>query len=121
MLVYGTLVNTCAEIRWLDLRNSQLRTHGERQELPALITAEPKSSTSVERAEGEYILSLTLRDLLLVIRRRLWFIALVALVLMGTVVGYSVSQTPTYEASIQILVGQERVGQGDGPFQNAGD
>ena len=44
---------------------------------------------------------------LLVIRRRMWIIALTAVVLTGTVVGLSFLQTPRYEASIKILVGQE--------------
>jgi capsular exopolysaccharide synthesis family protein len=54
---------------------------------------------------GEYIVSL--RGLLRVIRQRLWIILVVAVVLVGAVVGFSLVQTPTYEASIKILVGQE--------------
>ena len=40
--------------------------------------------------------------------RWLWLILLVAILLSGTVVGFSLEQTPTYQASIMILVGQER-------------
>src|SRR5215207_249919 len=60
---------------------------------------------SVRTAEDEYIVSL--RDILLVIRRRLWVISVVAVVLAGAAVGFSMAQTPVYEASIKILVGQE--------------
>jgi capsular polysaccharide biosynthesis protein len=51
--------------------------------------------------------TLYLRELLGVLRRRLWLIGLVAIVLMGGAVGISLAQTPKYEASIKILVGQE--------------
>src|SRR5215211_4302195 len=68
--------------------------------------AELESDMSARSAEDEYILSL--RDILLVIRRRLWVISVVAVVLAGAAVGFSKAQTPVYEASIKILVGQER-------------
>jgi capsular exopolysaccharide synthesis family protein len=64
---------------------------------------EPGPGTSAVAAVGEY----TLRDSLRVIRRRLWVISLVAIVLTGASMGFSLSQTPMYEASIRILVGQE--------------
>jgi len=70
------------------------------------MTTELESDMSARTAEGEYILSL--RDFLRVIRRRLWIIGLVAIVLTGAAVGFSLAQTPMYEASIKILVGQER-------------
>jgi capsular exopolysaccharide synthesis family protein len=54
-------------------------------------------------AVGEF----NLRDSLRVIRRRLWVIGIVAVVLTGASLGFSLSQTPMYEASITILVGQE--------------
>jgi capsular polysaccharide biosynthesis protein len=49
-----------------------------------------------------------LGDLLQIVWRRLWVIALVAFVLAGSVVTYSLTRTPMYEASIKILVGQEQ-------------
>lgn len=55
--------------------------------------------------EGEYLLSFG--DFLSLVRRRLWVIALVAVLLVGAAVGYSFQQTPVYEGSIKILVGQE--------------
>src|SRR5215210_7873436 len=57
-------------------------------------------------AGGEHIFSLS--DLLGVIWKRLWIVVLVAALLTGAVVGFSYAQTPIYEASIKILVGQER-------------
>ena len=57
----------------------------------------------VEDSREEYIISLG--DLLQVVWRRLWVIALVAFVLAGSAVAYSLTQTPMYEASIKILVG----------------
>ena len=66
----------------------------------------PRPSASEGAAEGEYVLSLT--GSLRVIRRRLWAIGLVTAVLTGMVLGFSLAQTPMYDASIKILVGQER-------------
>src|SRR5215212_8668159 len=60
----------------------------------------------VEAHQEEYLVSL--RDLLRVVWRRLWIIALVAFVLAGSAVAYSLTRTPMYEASIKILVGQEQ-------------
>src|SRR5215216_2428814 len=79
---------------------------GERQGYPAHMTTELESDMSARTAEGEYILSL--REFLRVIRRRLWIIGLVAIVLTKAAVGFSLAQTPMYGASIKILVGQER-------------
>lgn len=55
---------------------------------------------------NEYVTSL--EDILRVLWRRLWMIVLVAAMLTGSVVGLSFLRTPTYEASIKILVGQEQ-------------
>src|SRR5829696_6958583 len=63
-------------------------------------------SIPVEVAGGEDILSL--RDLLPAVWKRLWIVMLVPVVLMGAAAGFSFTQTPIYEASIKILVGQER-------------
>src|SRR5215208_3577210 len=68
--------------------------------------AELESDMYARTAEDEYIVSL--RDILLIIRRRLWVISVVAAVLAGAAVGFSMAQTPVYEASTKILVGQER-------------
>ena len=55
--------------------------------------------------EGEYTFSL--REVFGVLWKRLWLIGLVAILLAGVAVGISLAQTPKYEASITILVGQE--------------
>src|SRR5215208_7009259 len=67
---------------------------------------EPGPGAAGESAEDQYIVSL--RDVFRIIRRRLWVVSLVATVLTGAVVGLSMAQTPVYEASTKILVGQER-------------
>lgn len=55
--------------------------------------------------ENENILSL--RDSLQIVRRRALVILLVALLPVALVVGYDLIQTPVYEASIKVLIGQE--------------
>jgi capsular polysaccharide biosynthesis protein len=42
-----------------------------------------------------------------ILRRRLWTIVLVVVVITGSALAFSLYQTPTYEASIKILVGQK--------------
>jgi len=59
------------------------------------------------RGAGEQDYALSLGDILRVIRRRLLVVALLVLMLVGAVVGLSLAQTPIYEASIKIVVGQE--------------
>jgi capsular polysaccharide biosynthesis protein len=44
------------------------------------------------------------------LRRRMWTIVVVAAVAVGSALGFSLLQTPTYEASVMILVGQETTG-----------
>lgn len=70
-----------------------------------MMSAGPVSGMPADTSEDEYILSLG--DLLQVIWKRLWAIILMAVLLTGAAVGYSFGQTPIYEASIKILVGQE--------------
>ena len=70
------------------------------------MNTEPRPGASETAAEDEYVLSLA--GSLRVIRRRLRIISLVAVVLTGAAVGFTLAQTPMYEASIKILVGQER-------------
>jgi capsular polysaccharide biosynthesis protein len=53
----------------------------------------------------------TVQDVLGVLWRRFWFIALTMVALTGLAIGFSLVQTPMYEASIKILVRQE----GEGP------
>jgi capsular polysaccharide biosynthesis protein len=48
--------------------------------------------------------------LLQTLRRRMWVIMLVAVVVTASALGFSLYQTPTYEASVTILVGQKSTG-----------
>jgi polysaccharide biosynthesis transport protein len=48
-----------------------------------------------------------LADFLRVIRKRLWFIALIAIILAGFAMGYSLAQPPVYEASVKLLVAKQ--------------
>jgi capsular polysaccharide biosynthesis protein len=47
------------------------------------------------------------RDFLLLLWRRVWTVVLVAMVVVGTAIGFTLVQTPMYEASIKILIGQK--------------
>jgi capsular polysaccharide biosynthesis protein len=60
---------------------------------------------------GEHALSLG--DAARIIRRRLWVVLLVVVVLTGVAVGFTLAQTPTYEASARMLV--QRQAAGDSP------
>lgn len=70
-----------------------------------MMGAGPASGAPAETSQDEYVLSLG--DLLRVIWKRWWVIALIAILSTGAALGYSLGQTPVYEASIKILVGQE--------------
>lgn len=59
-----------------------------------------------QASEEEYILSL--REIFRVIWSRLWLIVVVAVASTAIAVALSLAQIPMYEASIQILVGQQR-------------
>lgn len=54
-----------------------------------------------------------------VIRRRLWVILLVMFVCAGLAGGFSIAQTPSYQTSILVLIGQKQ--QGDVPTSLQGD
>jgi capsular polysaccharide biosynthesis protein len=53
---------------------------------------------------------LSFREIWIILLRRLWLIVVVVLVLVGIAVGFSLTQSPVYEASIEILVGQRLQG-----------
>jgi capsular polysaccharide biosynthesis protein len=69
-------------------------------------------SSSLMLVEGpqneEHVVSL--REPLQIIRRRIRFITLITCLFVGAAVGFSLLQTPVYEAKIMILVGIERDG-----------
>jgi capsular polysaccharide biosynthesis protein len=66
-----------------------------------------KDSSSLMLVEGpqneEHVVSL--REPLQIIRRRMWIITLSAVLFVGVAMGFSLLQTPVYEAKIKILVG----------------
>jgi capsular polysaccharide biosynthesis protein len=57
---------------------------------------------------GETQRYLTVREVLQILWKRAWVIVLVAVVLVGTAVGASLVQTPVYEASAKLLLGQKQ-------------
>jgi len=59
-------------------------------------------NVSAEGSQGEYVLSV--QGLFGAIRKRMWTIMLVTLICVGVAVGFSLLQTPKYEASIDILI-----------------
>lgn len=68
-----------------------------------------RSRTLGEGFDDEYF---SLRESLRIINRQLWIVALVVFTFVGAAVLFSLLQTPQYESSIKILIGQN---------QNAGD
>lgn len=54
--------------------------------------------------------TLSLRDIVRIIVSHLWSIMIVAVVLTGVVLGFSLVQTPKYEASVKILVSPKQGG-----------
>ena len=93
-----------------------MRPGGSRERHIPLIGAQPDPPTPVEASQDEYVLSVG--DLLGVLWRRLWVILLAALLLAGAVAVFDVLKTPTYEATIKVLVGQKQ--DGDLPTSNLG-
>jgi capsular polysaccharide biosynthesis protein len=84
------------------VHGSYSKVYPERE---TLLYAVPESNQPI--VSGEVGNFLSLKDLLRVIWQRLWVIILVAALFAGVAVGYNLSQTPVYQASIKILVGQE--------------
>lgn len=66
------------------------------------------SATPRWEEEGEYFASFD--DVLRVVWRRLWAVALAAVFVTGAVTGYGLWRTPVYEASARLLVSQQQVG-----------
>jgi capsular polysaccharide biosynthesis protein len=56
--------------------------------------------------EAQHVLSV--KDVIQIIRRRLWVIVLIPLVLAGLAAGLSWAQTPTYQASVTLLVAPQQ-------------
>jgi capsular polysaccharide biosynthesis protein len=56
-------------------------------------------------SNGEHS-SLSVKEFLRIVRRQIWFIILVMLLVAGSALGFSLLMTPMYEGSIKLLVGQ---------------
>jgi capsular polysaccharide biosynthesis protein len=83
------------------------------------LNIESSSLMFVEGPQNEdHVISL--REPLQIIRRRIWFITLITGLFVGAAMGFSLLQTPVYEAKIKILVGLQRDG-GDVPLNLGGD
>ena len=67
---------------------------------------QPDLDSSVENPRDDVFISV--RGLLEVLRRRLWVIVLVIILVTGFVVGIDLTRTPTYAATIKIIVGQQQ-------------
>jgi capsular polysaccharide biosynthesis protein len=66
----------------------------------------PGSNTPNETTEGELLPPL--KELFQVLVNRVWVIVAAVLVCVGVLLGFGLAQTPTYESSIKLIVGQER-------------
>jgi capsular polysaccharide biosynthesis protein len=80
---------------------------------PAHNSSERAVQRSARQASMTYIdargggPAFSLRDTLQIVWRRLWVILLVALIFVGTAVGFSLWQTPVYQASVKIFLNQK--------------
>lgn len=100
---FDLLILNDPKVRWFRLHNSQLNGKGR----VSPVSPETTGLDDALRGAQEEDLFLTLRDLIQVIRRRLFVILLVAIIVAGAAVAFSLSRTPIYEASVLVLVGQE--------------
>jgi capsular exopolysaccharide synthesis family protein len=79
------------------------------------MNAGSKQDVSVRHTEDDYVISLT--DIFRILWTQAWLIILVGILAAGSAVGLSLLQTPQYQSSITLLVGQERgiIGPGGDP------
>jgi capsular polysaccharide biosynthesis protein len=63
---------------------------------------------------------ISLRELILPVWRRLWLISLVAVVAVVAAVGFTLTQTPMYEANIKVLIGQAQSESSDNLMADVG-
>lgn len=82
------------------------RATSEREGYATKVSTEWRPEIHEEPSQTEELLSV--RDVLQVLRRRWWIIALLALVFATAAIGLSFLRTPVYEASISVLVGQDQ-------------
>ncbi|MBA3387980.1 MAG: hypothetical protein H0U02_01290 [Rubrobacter sp.] len=67
---------------------------------------EPENRQRVYSLYGEREDTLSLQEIFRIIYSRLWVIVIVVMVSVGMAVGFSLAQTPMYESSSTVLVGQ---------------
>ena len=67
-----------------------------------MVALEPEHRRYPQYDEGERVLSLG--DIIRILVRRLWVIVLMVLAFTGVAVGFTLAQTPKYEASVKVLV-----------------
>jgi capsular polysaccharide biosynthesis protein len=72
------------------------------------VVLEPEHKQRHYSLNGESRDTLSLQEIFRIISDRLWVIVIVGLVCVGLAVGYSLAQTPMYESSSTILVGQRQ-------------
>jgi capsular polysaccharide biosynthesis protein len=85
----------------LELR---LSFHNQGYKLSEPMKIRPEARALEEPTEGEFIFPLG--SLLQALWRRVWVVMLVTTLFVGAAVGWSLMQTPIYEASLRVLVGQ---------------
>ncbi len=100
------------EVRKVIVQSSQLNGNGHVARVGSSLVPQTRSGNP----EDEY--ELPVKAILRTIRRRLWLILLTALVFVAGTIVFGFVQTPVYEASIKILVGQEQ--RNDVPSSNLG-
>ena len=76
----------------------------EREPVPASMAAEPSSILAAWRLQAEQEEDLNLRNLLNIVRRRIWAIAGVAAVVMGVTTIKTLQQEPVYVGDFRVLV-----------------
>jgi capsular polysaccharide biosynthesis protein len=84
------------------LRNSQLNGSGHPAAVRSGVTEDNVLSVIGDDPQVSYQV-----NPIQVLRRRLWVIVLVTCAVVGLASGFTFAQTPTYEASITVLVGQD--------------
>lgn len=87
------------------MNSHDLELNRRRRMAPMSFNPGPIKTEEFVQDEGQLF---SVRDLLQILVRWLWVILLLAALCAGSALGYSYLQTPIYQASIQILVGQEQ-------------
>jgi capsular polysaccharide biosynthesis protein len=95
-------------------RTALFTSRSEMYTVAMQIESGPGTRISEGYSQGEIVLPVA--HLFQVVRRRYWVILLAIMVCVGGAVGYSLQQTPLYQASIKVMIGQDQ-GIVKDPFQ----